>query len=188
MLPFSLFALNYIMIVTTYALGDIANGGFAKSKLAEEALLSLIAHKRKTTYSVDLTEGKNTDWDGMLGKHHVEIKFSAKTFKGDKRLSNFFETHYKSGQPSALLLTKAEKYITVSPGWSNRYQMLMGKIRIWNVSDLRSSIDNPFHLEEFDYGEKGFFIPNKSEIVKHDWVGDVFFDQAKFSYDLSKWM
>lgn len=175
------------MIVVTYELGDLANGGFQKSKQAEHALLNLISRKRRTTFSVDVTEGKNTDWDGMLGNDHVEIKFSAKVFKGEKRLSNFFETHYKNGKPSALLLTKAEKYITVSPGWSNKYSMLMGKVRIWNVSDLLKAM-NEFPIETFDYGEKGFFIPNKSESIKHDWVGDVFFDQAKSSYDLSKWM
>lgn len=176
------------MIVTTYELGDLANGGFQKSKEAEEALLALIAKKLRTTYSVDLSEGKNTDWDGMLGNDHVEIKYSAKTFKGEKRLSNFFETHYRSGKPSALLLTKAEKYITVSPGWSNKYQMLMGKVRIWKVSDLLKVMGNPYPLEEFDYGEKGFFIPNKSPLIQHQWVGDVFFDQAACSYDISKWM
>jgi hypothetical protein len=104
------------VIVTTYKLGDIANGGFELSKQAESALLQMIARKKKTSFFVDLTEGKNTDWDGSLGEDNVEIKFSAKTFKGEKRLSNFFETHYKNGKPSALLLTKAKKYITVSPG------------------------------------------------------------------------
>lgn len=175
------------MLVVTYELADLEAGGFAKSKLAEEALLSMIAKRKRVPYSVDLTEGKNTDWDGTLGSDYVEIKFSAKTFKGDKRLSNFFETHYKSGAPSALLLTKATKYITVSPGWSNKYGMLTGKVRIWNVRDLIAAMDQ-FPLETFDYGEKGFFIPNKSEVVKHEWVGDVFFDQARSTYDLSKWM
>ena len=176
------------MIVTTYKLGDIANGGFELSKQAESALLQMIARKKKTSFFVDLTEGKNTDWDGSLGEDNVEIKFSAKTFKGEKRLSNFFETHYKNGKPSALLLTKAKKYITVSPGWSNKYGMLTGKVRIWNVKDLINLIDNPYPLETFDYGEKGFFIPNKSDLIKHEWVGDVFYDQAGSSFDLSKWM
>lgn len=176
------------MIVTTYELGDIANGGFELSKKAECELLRAIALKKKTTFSVDLKEGKNTDWDGKLGNDNVEIKFSAKTFKGEKRLSNFFETHYKSGKPSALLLTKADKYITVSPGWSNKYGMLTGKVRIWNVKDLIRLIDNPYPLETFDYGEKGFFIPNKSELIQHEWVGDVFYDQARCSFDISKWM
>ena len=176
------------MIVTTYKLGDIANGGFELSKQAESALLQSIARKRSTSFSVDRRKGKNTDWDGSLGEDNVEIKFSAKTFKGEKRLSNFFETHYKNGKPSALLLTKAKKYITVSPGWSNKYGMLTGKVRIWNVKDLINLIDNPYPLETFDYGEKGFFIPNKSDLIKHEWVGDVFYDQAGCSFDLSKWM
>jgi hypothetical protein len=176
------------MIVVTYELGDLANGGFQKSKQAEHALLNLISRKRRTTFSVDLGEGKNTDWDGMLGSDHVEIKFSAKVFKDDNRLANFFETHYKSGAPSALLLTKAEKYITVSPGWSNKYQMLTGKVRMWNVRDLLFKGMAHYPIVEGDYGERGFFIPNKSALVSHDWIGDVFFDQAKCSYDLSKWM
>lgn len=176
------------MIVVTYELGDLENGGFKKSKEAEEALLSLISKKRRTTFSVDINEGKNTDWDGMLGSDHVEIKFSAKAYKGEHRLSNFFETHYKSGKPSALLLTKAEKYITVSPGWSNKYQMLTGKVRMWNVRDLLFKGMAHYPIVEGDYGERGFFIPNKSELVTHDWVGDVFFDQAKCSYDISKFI
>ncbi len=175
------------MLVVTHELGDIANGGFAKSKKAEEALLRLISIKKRIGYSVDLTEGKNTDWDGMLGNHYVEIKFSAKVFKGEKRLSNFFETHYRNGNPSALLLTKADKYITVTPGWSNKYQMLTGKVRMWDVPSLRAAV-SLFPIEENDYGEKGFYIPNKCEAVKHEWVGDVFFDQAKYSFDISKWI
>lgn len=176
------------MIVVTYELGDLQNGGFKKSKEAEEALLSLIARKRRTTYSVDINEGKNTDWDGMLGADHVEIKYSAKTYKDERRLSNFFETHYKSGAPSALLLTKADKYITVSPGWSNKYKMLTGKVRIWNVKDLLFKAMAHYPIVEGDYGESGFYVPNKSEVVTHDWVGDVFFDQAKCSYDISKFI
>lgn len=175
------------MIVVTYELGDLENQGFKKSKLAEEALLSLISRKRRTSFSVDVIEGKNTDWDGMLGSDHVEIKFSAKTYKGDHRLSNFFETHYKSGAPSALLLSKASKYITVSPGWSSKYRMLTGKVRIWNVKDLLRGMAH-YPIVEGDYGEKGFFIPNKSDVITHDWVGDVFFDQAKRSYDISKFI
>lgn len=175
------------MIVVTHELGDIANGGFKKSKEAEQALLSLIARKKRTTYQVDVNEGKNTDWDGMLGNHHVEIKFSAKTYKGDNRLSNFFETHYKSGEPSALLLTKADKYITVSPGWSNKYQMLTGKVRMWDVPGLLKVMEH-FPIVEGDYGESGFFVPNKSPLIAHEWIGDVFFDQAKYSYDLTKWI
>jgi hypothetical protein len=66
--------------------------------------------------------------------------------------------------------------------------MLTGKVRIWNVKDLINLIDNPYPLETFDYGEKGFFIPNKSDLIKHEWVGDVFYDQAGSSFDLSKWM
>lgn len=174
------------MLVVTYELGDLANGGFQKSKQAESALLKLVSHKKRIGFSVDVTEGKNTDWDGTLGNDHVEIKFSAKVFKGDKRFSNFFETHYKNGKPSALLLTKADKYITVSPGWSNRKQMITGKVRIWEVSDLLKAMEH-FPLEEFDYGEKGFYIPNKTDIIQHEWVGDVFFDQANCTYDLSKW-
>lgn len=176
------------MIVTTYKLGDIDNGGFQLSKQAERALLELIARKKKKTFSVDLSEGKNTDRDGTLGDDDVEIKFSAKTFKGENRLANFFETHYKNDTPSALLLTKATKYITVSPGWSGKYAMLMGKVRIWNVSELIGLINNPYVVETFDHGEKGFFVPNKSELIKHEWVGDVFYDQAGCSFDLSKWM
>jgi hypothetical protein len=175
------------MLVVTHELGDIANGGFAKSKQAEEALLKLIASRKKTSYSVDITEGKNTDWDGVLGKDHVEVKFSAKVYKGDKRLSNFFETHYKNGKPSALLLTKADKYITVTPGWSNKYQMLTGKVRVWDVPALRAAVAK-FAIEEGDFGEKGFFVPNKSDVVPHEWVGDVFFDQAKYCFDISKWI
>lgn len=175
------------MIVTTYELGDIANGGFELSKQAEEALLSLIAKKKKVTFKVDLTEGKNTDQDGWLNDEPVEIKFSSKTFKGPKRLSNFFETHYKNGDKSALLLTKAVKYITVTPGWSNQYGMLTGKVRIWKVSDLIEASKTRL-TETFDYGEKGFFIPNKDPSVLHEWVGDVFFDQANCSYDISKWI
>lgn len=175
------------MIVVTYELGDLANGGFQKSKMAEEALLKLVAGKRRTSYTVDLSEGKNTDWDGTLGEEYVEIKFSAKEYKGEQRLSNFFETHYKSGDPSALLLTKADKYITVSPGWSNKYQMLMGKVRSWSVPDLLS-VMTKYPLVEDDFGAKGFFVPNKSSLINHEWIGDVFFDQAKCSYDLSKWM
>lgn len=176
------------MIVTTYELGDLANGGFKKSKLAEESLLKLVAGKKRTTYSVDLTEGKNTDWDGMLGNEPVEIKYSAKMFSGENRFGNFFETHYKSGKPSALLLTKATKYITVSPGWSNKYASVTGKVRMWNVSELVNAIDNPYPIVEFDYGEKGFYVPNKSNAVKHEWVGDVAFDPEKCSYDISKWI
>lgn len=176
------------MKVVTYQLADIANGGFDLSKKAEDALLSLVSKKKRTSYSVDLTEGKNTDWDGMLGKDYVEIKFSAKTFKGPKRLSNFFEVSYKSGKPSALLLTKATKYITVSPGWSNKYMMLTGKVRIWDVEDLLTLMNNPYPVEEFDYGESGFFVPNKSDLITHEWVGDVFYDQAGCSFDLSRWM
>lgn len=175
------------MLVVTHELADLENGGFQKSKLAEQTLLSLIARKKRIDYFVDIGEGKNTDWDGTLGKHHVEIKFSAKTFKGEKRLSNFFETHYKSGKPSALLLTKADKYITVSPGWSNKYQMLTGKVRMWDVPDLLNAM-TIFPIEEGDYGERGFFVPNKTSVVAHEWIGDLFFDQAACSYDLSKWM
>jgi uncharacterized protein (DUF433 family) len=175
------------MIVCTHELANLAEGGFQKSKLAEEAILKLIAKRKRCSYEVDLTEGKNTDWDGKLGDDYVEVKFSAKTFKGEQRLSNFFETHYKSGSPSALLLTKASKYITITPGWSNKHAMLTGKVRIWNVADLiRAS--NVFEKVVFDYGELGFFIPNKCDLFPHDWVGDVFFDQAKVSYDISKWI
>ena len=175
------------MIVVTHELGNLAQGGFAKSKLAEEALLKLISKKRGVSYSVDLTEGKNTDWDGTLGRSHVEVKFSAKVYKGDNRLSNYFETNYKSGAPSALLLSKADKYITVTPGWSNKYSMLTGKVRMWNRADLLN-VMHQFPIVKDDYGASGFYIPNKSSIITHDWVGDVFFDQQQYSYDLSKWI
>lgn len=175
------------MIVCTYELAKMDEGGFDKSKLAEDAILKLIASKKRCSYEVDLTEGKNTDWDGKLGDEYVEVKFSAKTFKGDNRLGNFFETHYKSGKPSALLLTKATKYITITPGWSNKYQMLTGKVRMWKVSDLIAA-SNVFEKVIFDYDEYGFFIPNKCDSFKHEWIGDIFFDQKNMSYDTSKWI
>lgn len=176
------------MIVCTPELGDLKNGGFSKSKEAEEAALKLIAKRRGVSYSVDITEGKNTKWDGMLDGDPVEIKFSCKTFDGTPhRLGNAFETHYKSGDPSALLLTEAKYYITITPGWNAKHQMLTGKIRMWEVAELLRA-QKIYPTVELAYGEYGFYVPNKSTDVKHTWLGDVLFDRANYSYDLSKWI
>lgn len=176
------------MKVCTYELAALDEGGFQKSKQAEKGVLSLIGRTRKKQYWVDESPGKNTDWDGKLGEDYVEIKFSAKTFSNTPYyLGNFFETHYKSGEPSALLLTKATKYITITPGWSNKYNSLTGKVRMWEVSDLLHASET-FPIVEYDYGEYGFYIPNKCDNVKHVWLGDVEFDQQKCIYDVSKWI
>ena len=168
----------------TYELGDIENGGFELSKLVEQEILNIVGERLNKTARVDLSEGKNTDNDGWLGDKRAEVKVSAKIFKDNNKYSNFFETHYKSGQPSGLLLTKSELYVTLSPGWNNKQKMITGKIRVWNVRDLLAVMGRVYPIVPFDYGEYGFYVPNKSEQVKHTWIGDVLFNPFEKEYDL----
>ena len=79
--------------VITHRLGNIDDDGFELSKLAEGCVLELISKTYPEifpTFIVDLSEGKNTDWDGILGEHLVEIKYSAKSFNNtENRFGNF---------------------------------------------------------------------------------------------------
>lgn len=168
----------------TYELADIKNGGFELSKKVEARVLEIVGSKLNKDTRVDLTEGKNTANDGWIGEDRAEIKISAKTYSGPLKYSNFFETHYKSGKPSALLLTKSKLYVTLSPGWNSTYQQVTGKIRMWNVSDLLSVMGRVYPIVTYDYGEFGFYIPNKSDQIKHTWIGDVKFDFELKQYDL----
>lgn len=172
------------MKFSTYQLGDIANGGFELSKQVEEELLKIVGAKLGKPTRVDVTEGKNVENDGWIGDRRAEVKVSAKIFKDDLRYSNFFETHYKNGQPSALLLTKSDYYVTLSPGWSNKQRMITGKIRLWKVKDLLSVMGRVYPIVKFDYDEYGFYVPNKSEVITHTWIGDVFLDLKNKEYNL----
>jgi hypothetical protein len=172
------------VIFKTYDLGDIKNGGFELSKQVEEEILKIVGKRMGKPTRVDLTEGKNVENDGWIGDKRAEVKVSAKVFKGDLKYGNFFETHYKNGQPSALLLTESELYVTLSPGWSSKQQMMTGKIRVWEVKDLLSVMGRVYPIVKFDYDEYGFYIPNKSEDIKHLWVGDVLFNPFEKEYNL----
>jgi hypothetical protein len=168
----------------TYELGDIANGGFELSKQVEQEILTIVGDKLGKPARVDVTEGKNVDQDGWIGDLRAEVKVSAKVFKDDLKYSNFFETHYKNGQPSALLLTKSDIYVTLSPGWNNKAGMMTGKIRVWKVKDLLGVMGRVFPIVRFDYDEYGFYVPNKSEAIKHTWIGDVLFNPFEKEYNL----
>lgn len=170
----------------TYELGDIANGGFKLSKKVEEKLLELVGEKLNQPVKVDVTEGKNVEQDGWIGESKAEVKVSAKIFKGEYKYGNFFETHYKSGKPSALLLTRSDLYVTLSPGWNSKEKAMTGKIRVWNVKDLLGVMGRVYPIVKFDYEEYGFYVPNKSEHITHVWIGDVKFDLASKEYDLGK--
>lgn len=172
------------MIFKTYQLGDIANGGFELSKQVEQEILAIVGEKLKKPTRVDVTEGKNVDQDGWVGDLRAEVKVSAKLFKGDMKYGNFFETHYKNGQPSALLLTKSDIYITLSPGWSNKAGMITGKIRVWKVKDLLAVMGRVYPIVKYDYDEYGFYVPNKSEAINHTWIGDVLFNPFEKEYNL----
>lgn len=175
------------MIFSTYQLGDIDNGGFELSKKAEEALLKLVAGKLDVLYEVDTSKGKNPRYDGWLGGKKVEIKFSAKMFGDELRFANFFETHYKCGKPSALLLTQSLYYLTCTPGWSSNNKKVVGKIRLWKVEDLLKGLIK-YPIVKFDYGEYGFYVPNKSDFVPHRWLGDVDCNIDNQEYNLEKFI
>lgn len=176
--------------VITHKLGNINDSGFELSKMAEGCALELISKTYPhifPTFKVDLSEGKNTDWDGILGEHLVEIKYSAKSFNNtENRFGNFFETHYKDGSPSALLLSKADYYITISPGWHTQLNAIVGKVRMWKVKDLIEG-SKRYPRVEFDYGEYGFYV-NKKQVVNHEWLGDVTFDEKKCEYNMTKFI
>ena len=176
--------------VITHRLGNINDNGFELSKMAEGCALELISKTYPQffpTFKVDLSEGKNTDWDGILGEWLVEIKYSAKSFNNtENRFGNFFETHYKDGSPSALLLSKADYYITISPGWHTQLNSIVGKVRMWNVKDLIEGSER-YPRVEFDYGEYGFYV-NKKNHVPHEWLGDVSFDEKKCEYNMTNFI
>ena len=168
----------------TWQLGDIENGGFELSKQVEAKLLEIVGAKLGKPTWVDNTPGKTVANDGWIGDQKAEVKVSAKIYKDERRYSNFFETLYKSGKPSALLLTESELYVTLSPGWNNKQQMMTGKIRVWKVSDLLSVMGRVFPIVTYDYGDYGFYIPNKCDDIKHVWVGDVLFNPHEQEYNL----
>lgn len=168
----------------TYELGDIANGGFELSKQVEERLLTLVGEKLNQPVRVDLTEGKNVEQDGWIGTSKAEVKVSAKTFDGEYKYGNFFETHYKNGKPSALLLTRSDLYVTLSPGWNSKHNMMTGKIRVWETKNLLSVLGRVYPIVKFDYDEYGFYVPNKSTAAPHKWIGDVKFNYKEKEYDL----
>lgn len=168
----------------TFDLGDIKNGGFELSKLVENNLLTIVGEKIGKPVRVDVTEGKNVEHDGWIGDRKAEVKVSAKIYKGELRYSNFFETHYKSGQPSALLLTRSDYYVTLTPGWNSKQNTITGKIRLWKTKDLLSVMGRVYPIVQYDYGDYGFYVPNKSNTITHTWIGDVWFDPENKEYDL----
>jgi len=159
-------------------LNQLNEGGFAKSKIAEHALFTLLAN----TYNLDAHVNSKMEYDptgdGEINGILCEIKFSS-VGKGNEGYPIFFETHSKDGYPSALLLTHSRYYLTVTPGYSHQLLKVIGKIRCWPVSYLLQ-LEKQLPKEQVHGGRvAGFYIKPKDHPCQV-WLGDVPFNNLTF--------
>ncbi len=93
----------------------------------------------------DVSKGFNPDFDFKLNNTSVELKISSK-----ENLQ--IEYARDNGEPSGISVSKAKLYMTLTPGWTGKYQHV-GKLRIFKTWQLQDCIeplkDDPNHCIEY---------------------------------------
>jgi hypothetical protein len=154
--------------------------GFDYSKQCEQCLGDIL----KNIYNITCegyTEGYNPEYDFLANGKKIEVKFTSKTYP-------HIEFARYNKQPSGLLLSKSDYYLTVSPGGSNG--KFVGKIRLYKINNLKkyliesllSQIEG-YKTEGLDIGKLHIYNPSHNspgsicfimepKKIEDMWLGD----------------
>jgi hypothetical protein len=140
---------------------------FEYSNQAELAVANLLALPDPT-----ITQGNFPGYDFESAGVKYEVKFQNTV---DVRIEHH---QAKSGKPSGILTSTADKWIVISKGWTNQ-RKLVGKIRSYDPAVLRNIVER-------SPGESNFVTKNPKN-VEHEWLGDVLWNDEQQYWDLSRW-
>jgi hypothetical protein len=143
---------------------------FAYSQEAEAAVANLLGHRDAV-----LTEGNFPGYDYEHNGMKYEVKFQR---------TNGLRLEYrqsKSGKPSGVATTTADKWIVISTGLTMEGK-LVGKIRAYDADVLREVVE-----QLVDPDSDGNTIVVNPKEVPHKWLGDVHFDSVARAWDLTSW-
>lgn len=141
---------------------------------------------------IGVTEGYCPEYDAvdLDTEKTYEVKFSTKCKTvGRCYYPVYVEYKHPDGKPSALMLSEADYYLIVSPGYSSKHEKRVGKVRQFKRTDLLDALKgNGDSLITAD----GQFAVIDHFRLAHKWFGDVRcineggriigYDMSKFLY------
>lgn len=167
---------------------DQLNSGtrkFIYSDIAERVIGDLISRTFKLEYHSP-TWGYNPGWDYQLNGHKVEQKITGLYHRLEDVKHNVLAIEYSrgTGEPSGILKSQADLYVTLSPAISSRGPIgsrKVGKLRMFKtqalLAYLSKILDENDQTKLIEKGttpeDTGKFVLVDSEEVAHYWLGDV---------------
>lgn len=122
-----------------------------------------------------LTEGYAPEYDAIDDDGiKYEVKYSTMRASAQSKgrtvyFPLYLEYKRPSGEPSGLLLSEADYYVAISPGYNYYHDKVVGKVRLFERSLLKFCLKTASGVVHMDEQ----FVGLDTKLVKHDWFGDV---------------